>query len=167
MLMENHLIILYIILVTRMDFTNFNSSFDLLFQMSIRYKLHQKYVGESLAYGITPFGLLINKAPGIVPVAERKFSYKIEWNFKRCRTSYNSLLLLESKKEVDSSINSNYPDNAEAEAKQLLDKNKDLEKTLEQRCKKKWKTFSDHVDYECFKQRDMTQLQKTVELLKN
>ena len=80
MLMENRLIILYIILVTRMDFTNFNSSFDLLFQMSIRYNLHQKNVRESLANGITPFGLLINKAPGIVLVAENFHIKCIKWN---------------------------------------------------------------------------------------
>ena len=47
------------------------------------------------------------------------------------------LLLVESEKviakiqlEVDSSVNSKYPENAEAEAKRLLDRNKHLEKTL-------------------------------------
>ena len=63
--------------------------------------------------------------------------------------------------EVDSSVNSKHPENAKAEAKQLLDRNKHLEKTLEQRCKKKWKKFTDRVDYRYFKPRDMTQLQKT------
>ena len=43
----------------------------------------------------------------------------------------------------------------------LLDRNKHLENTFEQRGKKKWKKFTDHVDYGYFKPRDMTQLQKT------
>ena len=77
-------------------------------------------------------------------------------------------LLVESEKliakiqfEVDSSIYSNYPDNAETVPKWLLDRNKYLEKTLQQRCKKKWKKFTDRVDYGYFQPRDMTQLQKT------
>ena len=36
--------------------------------------------------------------------------------------------------EVDNSINANYPDNGEPEINRLLDINKHLEKTLEQRC---------------------------------
>ena len=54
------------------------------------------------------------------------------------------LLLVESEKviakiqlEVDSSVNSNYPENAEVETKRLLDRNKHFERTLEQRRKKK------------------------------
>ena len=78
------------------------------------------------------------------------------------------LLLVESEKviakiqlEVDSSVNSEYPENAKVEAKRLLDRNKHLEKTLEQRRKNKWKKFTDRVDYGYFKPRDMTQLQET------
>ena len=64
--------------------------------------------------------------------------------------------------EVESSGNSSkYPENGEAEAKRLLDRNKYLEKTLEQRRKKKWKKFIDRVDYGYFKPKDVTQLQKT------
>ena len=62
---------------------------------------------------------------------------------------------------VESSINSNYPDNAKADDKRLLDTNKNLEKTLEQRRKKKWKKFIDRVDHGCFKPRNMIELQKT------
>ena len=57
-------------------------------------------------------------------------------------------LLVESEKaiakiqlDVDSSINSNYPDNAETLPMWLLDRNKYLEKTLQQRCKMKFKTY--------------------------
>ena len=62
---------------------------------------------------------------------------------------------------VESSINSNYPDNAKADDKRLLDTNKNLEKTLEQRRKKKWKKFIDRVDHGYFKPRNMIELQKT------
>ena len=51
------------------------------------------------------------------------------------------------------------------EAKRLLDRNKHLEKTLEKCRKKKWKKFLYWVDYEFFKPRDMTQLQKTDEVI--
>ena len=57
-------------------------------------------------------------------------------------------LLVESEKamakiqfEVDSSINSNYPDIVETAPMWLLDRNKYLEKTLQQRCKMKFKTY--------------------------
>ena len=49
--------------------------------------------------------------------------------------------------EVDSSVNSNHPENSKAEVKLLLERNKHLEKTLKQHLKKKWKTFTDCVDY--------------------
>ena len=48
-------------------------------------------------------------------------------------------------------------------AKRLLDRNK--QKTLEQRREKKWKKFTDRVDYGYFKARDMTQLQMTGQIL--
>ena len=88
MLMVNHLIILHIILVTWMAFTNCNSHLDLLFQKGIRYKHHHENFQESLANGITPFGLRIKKAPGIVPVTE---DFHIKWNgyFERCRKKVN------------------------------------------------------------------------------
>ena len=63
--------------------------------------------------------------------------------------------------EVDTSINANYPDNVEVEGKCLLYRIKHLEKTLEQRRKKKWKKFSNHVDYGYFQSNDMAQLQTT------
>ena len=63
-------IILYIILVTGMAFTNCNSHLDLLFQKGIRYEHHQKDFREILPNGITPFGLRIQKAPGIVTATE-------------------------------------------------------------------------------------------------
>ena len=66
---------------------------------------------------------------------------------------------------MDSSVNSNYPENTEAEVKWLLERNEHLEKTLEQHRKKKWKTFTDRVDYGYFKPRDMTQLQKTGKII--
>ena len=76
-------------------------------------------------------------------------------------------MLVESEKviakiqlEVDNSISKNYPDNIEAEAKRLLDRNKHLERTLEQRRKKKWKKFTNRVDYGYFKQKNLTQRQK-------
>ena len=57
-------------------------------------------------------------------------------------------LLVESEKamakiqfEVDSLMNSNYPDIAETAPMWLLDRNKYLEKTLQQRCKMKFKTY--------------------------
>ena len=57
-------------------------------------------------------------------------------------------LLVESEKaiakmqlEVDSSINSNYPDIAETVPMWLLDRNKYLENTLQQRCKMKFKKY--------------------------
>lgn len=53
------------------------------------------------------------------------------------------------------------------EAKQLLDRNKHLEKTLEQCRKNKWKKFPCRVDYEFFKPRDMTHYRRLMELLKN
>ena len=62
---------------------------------------------------------------------------------------------------MDNSINTIYPENVEAEAKGLLCRNKHLEKTLEQLHKKKWKKFTNHVDYGYFKSKDMTQLQTT------
>ena len=60
---------------------------------------------------------------------------------------------------MDNSINTIYPENVEAEAKGLLCRNKHLEKTLEQRDKKKWKKFTNHMDYWYFKSKDITQLQ--------
>ena len=60
---------------------------------------------------------------------------------------------------MDNSINTIYPENVEAEAKGLLCRNKHLEKTLEQRDKKKWKKFTNHMDYGYFKSKDITQLQ--------
>ena len=167
MLMENHLIILYIILVTRMAFTNCNSPLDLLFQKGIRYKHHQEKFQESLANGVTPFGLRVKKAPGIVPVTD---DFHTKWNeiLKGAERKLIEPLLVESEKviakiqtELGYLISANYPENAQVEAKRLLDKNKHLEKTLEQRRKKKQKKFTDRVDYGYFKQRDMTQLQKT------
>ena len=80
----------------------------------------------------------IKKAPGIVPVTK---VFHIKWNkiLNGTERKLIELLIVESENviakiqlEVDSSINSNYPDNAEAEAKWLLDRNKHLEKTLEQ-----------------------------------
>ena len=61
--------------------------------------------------------------------------------------------------EVDKSISANYPENAKVVAKWLLDRNKHLKKTFEQCCKKKWKTFTNRVDYGYFKPRDMKELQ--------
>ena len=49
------------------------------------------------------------------------------------------------------------------ELKLLLDRNKHLEKTLKQRCKRKWKTFTDRVNYGYFNPKDMTELHKTGE----
>ena len=60
---------------------------------------------------------------------------------------------------MDNSINTIYPENVEAEAKGLLCRNKHLEKTLEQRDKKNWKKFTNHMDYGYFKSKDITQLQ--------
>ena len=166
MLMVNHLIILHIILVTGMAFTNCNSHLDLLFQKGIRYKHHHENFQESLANGITPFGLRIKKAPGIVPVTE---DFHIKWNdiLKGAERKLIELLLIESENviakiqlEVDNSISKNYPDNIEAEAKRLLDRNKHLERTLEQRRKKKWKKFTNRVDYGYFKPNNLTQRQK-------
>ena len=166
MLMVNHLIILYIILVTGMAFTNCNSHLDLLFQKGIRYKHHHENFQESLANGITPFGLCMKKTPGIVPVME---DFHIKWNeiLKGAERKLIELLLVESEKviakiqlEVDNSISTNYPDNIEAETKRLLDRNKHLERTLEQRRKKKWKKFTDCVNHGYFKPKDLTQRQK-------
>ena len=93
---------------------------------------------NSLVNGITPFSLRIKKAPGIVLVT--KVFHK-KWNkiLNGRERKLIELLIVESEKviakiqlEVDSSINSNYPDNVEAEAKWLMDRNKHLEKTLEQ-----------------------------------
>ena len=67
----------------------------------------------------------------------------IKWNeiLKGTERKLIELLQVESEKviakiqiEVDNSINTDYPDNVEAEAKRLLDRNKYLENTLEQRC---------------------------------
>ena len=131
---------------------------DLFFQKGIRYKHYQENFRQSLANGITLFGLLIKRVPGIASVTE---DFHIKWNeiLKGTERNLIELLLVESKKvitkiklEVDRSINANYLDNVEAEAKRLLDRNKHLEKTQEQRHPK-----------------DMTQLQnkRLVELLKN
>ena len=56
---------------------------------------------------------------------------------KSTERKFIQFLLVESKKvivkielEVDNSVNKNYPGNNEAEAKQLLDRNKHLKKTL-------------------------------------
>ena len=68
--------------------------------------------------------------------------------------------------QVDRLISANYTGNAEVEAKRLLDRNKHLEKKLEQRRKKKWKKFTNRVDYGYFKPRDMTQLQQTGGIIK-
>ena len=62
--------IIYIILVTGIAFTNCNSLLDLLFLKSIRHKHHQENFRESLADEITPFGLRVKKALGVVPVTE-------------------------------------------------------------------------------------------------
>ena len=63
--------------------------------------------------------------------------------------------------QVDRLISANYTGNAEVEAKRLLDRNKHLEKKLEQRRKKKWKKFTNRVDYGYFQRKDMIRLQKT------
>ena len=64
----------------------------------------------------------------------------IKWNeiLKGTERNLIELLQVESEKviakiqiEVDNSINIDYPDNVEAEAKWLLDRNKYLENTLE------------------------------------
>ena len=64
----------------------------------------------------------------------------IKWNeiLKGTERNLIELLQVESEKviakikiEVDNSINTDYPDNVEAEAKRLLDRNKYLENTLE------------------------------------
>ena len=64
----------------------------------------------------------------------------IKWNeiLKGAERNLFELLQVESEKviakiqiEVDNSINTDYPDNVEAEAKRLLDRNKYLENTLE------------------------------------
>ena len=43
------MLILYIILITRMAITNFNSHLDLLFQKGIRHKHHPENLRETLA----------------------------------------------------------------------------------------------------------------------
>ena len=102
---------------------------------------------KSLANGITPFGLRIKKALGIVPVTE---DFHIKWNeiLKGAERKLIELLLVESEKviakiqlEVDNSISTSYPDNIEAEAKWLLDRNKHLERTIEQRRKRNGKSL--------------------------
>ena len=118
-----------------MTFANCNSNLDLLFQKGIMYKHHDENFQESLANGITPFGLRVKKAPGIVPVTE---DFNVKWNeiLKGAERKLTELLLVESEKviakiqpEVDNSISTNYPHNIEAEAKRLLDRNKYLEDT--------------------------------------
>ena len=159
--------------MTGMAFSNYNCNSHWLyfFQKGIRYKHHQENFRESLANGITPFGLRIKKAPGIVPVTE---DFYVKWNeiLKGTERKLIDFVLVESENviakielEVDSSINSDYPDNVEAEAKRLLDRNKHLEKILEQCRKKKWKKFTNRVDYGYFKPKDLSQLQKTGEII--
>lgn len=67
--------------------------------------------------------------------------FNIKWNeiLKSTERKFIQFLLVESKKvivkivlEVDNSVSKNYPGNNEAEAKQLLDRNKHLKKTLKQ-----------------------------------
>ena len=88
MLMENHLIIIYIILIIGMDFTNCNSLLDLLFQKCIRYKHHQENFREILANGITPFGFA-NKESTENSTGYGRFSYKMKLNFERYRKKVN------------------------------------------------------------------------------
>ena len=141
--------------------------FKRILQTSSRYKHHQENFRKILANGITPYGLRIKKTMGIVPVTE---DFHIKWNeiLKGTERKLIELLLVESEKviskillEVDSSINLNYSENSKSEAKRSLERHKYLEKTLEQPCKKKWKKFTDRVDYEYLKPRDMTQLRTT------
>ena len=141
--------------------------FKRILQTSSRYKHHQENFRKILANGITPYGLRIKKTMGIVPVTE---DFHIKWNeiLKGTERKLIELLLVESEKViskillgVDSSINLNYSENSKSEAKRLLDRNKYLEKTLEQPCKKKWKKFTNRVDNEYLKPRDMTQLRTT------
>ena len=147
----------------------YNSHLDLFFQKGIRCKNYQENFRQSLANGITLFGLCIKRVPGIAPVTE---DFHIKWNeiLKGTERNLIELLLVESKKvitkiklEVDKSINASYLDNVEAEAKRLLDRNKHLEKTLGQRRKKKLKNFADRVNYGYFKSKryDSTAKQKT------
>lgn len=70
-----------------MAFTNCNPHLDVLYPMSIRYKHHEDNLWESLANETTPFSLHIKKAPGIVTY--RRFSYKMEWDFKKYRKKLN------------------------------------------------------------------------------
>ena len=104
----------------------------------------------------------IKKAPGIVPVIK---DFHVKWNeiLKGTKRKLIDFVLVESENviakielEIDRSINSDYPDNVEDEAKQLLDRNKHVEKIFEQCLKKKWKKLTNHVDYGYFKPKDVS-----------
>ena len=147
---------LYIILVVAMANIDGNTYLDLLFQKALRDEHHQENFKKIISNDVTSFELRIKKTPAIETVNE---DCHIKWHgiSKNAEKQLIELLLFESETVVAKvqfvvvkSINALFP-NDEGQVKNILrEKNRNIGKQLKQRRQKKWKKFTDWLNYDYY-----------------